>query len=35
MYNNSRYFLSFQSREIAEKFLKNFKDLIEKAGDLI
>ena len=35
----SRYyyntFLSFQSEEIAEKFLKNFKDLIETAGDLI
>ena len=28
-------FLSFQSREIAEKFLKNFRDLIETAGDLI
>ena len=28
-------FLSFQSKEIAEKFLKNFKDLIETAGDLI
>lgn len=28
-------FLSFQSKEIAEKFLKNFKDLIEIAGDLI
>ena len=28
-------FLSFQSLELAEKFLKNFKDLIEKAGDLI
>ena len=35
----SRYyyssFLSFQSEEIAEKFLNNFKDLIETAGDLI
>lgn len=29
------YFLSFQSEEIAKEFLKNFKDLIEKAGDLI
>ena len=28
-------FLSFQSSEIRDKFLKNFKDLIEKAGDLI
>lgn len=28
-------FLSFQSKEIAEKFLNNFRDLIEKAGDLI
>lgn len=28
-------FLSFQTRELAEKFLKNFKDLIETAGDLI
>ena len=28
-------FLSFQSMELAEKFLNNFKDLIENAGDLI
>lgn len=28
-------FLSFQTMELAEKFLKNFKDLIETAGDLI
>lgn len=28
-------FLSFQSREIAEKLLANFNDLIIKAGDLI
>ena len=28
-------FLSFQSMELAEKFLNNFKDLIETAGDLI
>lgn len=35
MYNNSRCFLSFQSMEIAEKFLKNFKDLIKQADDLI
>ena len=31
----SSKFLSFQSREIAEEFLNNFKDLIEQAGDLI
>ena len=35
MYTNSRRFLSFQSMELAEKFLKNFRDLIEQAGDLI
>ena len=29
------HFLSFQSMELAEKFLKNFKDLIKQAGDLI
>ena len=28
-------FLSFQSLEVAEEYLKNFKPLIEKAGDLI
>ena len=28
-------FLSFQSKEVAEEYLKNFKPLIEKAGDLI
>ena len=28
-------FLSFQSMELAEKFLNNFKGLIETAGDLI
>ena len=28
-------FLTFQSKEIAEKFLTNFEDLIEQAGDLI
>lgn len=28
-------FLSFKSREIAEKFLNNFRELIEEAGDLI
>ena len=34
-YYASINFLSFQSREIAEEFLNNFKDLIEQAGDLI
>lgn len=29
------YFLAFQSEEIAEEFLRNFRDLIEEAGDLI
>ena len=28
-------FLTFQSKELSEKFLKNFKDLIKQAGDLI
>ena len=28
-------FLRFKNEEIAIQFLKNFKDLIEKAGDLI
>lgn len=28
-------FLSFPTRELAEEFLTNFKDLIEEAGDLI
>lgn len=28
-------FLTFQTREIAEEFLTNFRDLIEQAGDLI
>ena len=28
-------FLSFQSRELAEKFLNNFRELIKLAGDLI
>ena len=28
-------FLSFQSKELAEKFLNNFHDLIKEAGDLI
>ena len=31
----TREFLSFQSEEIAAKFLNNFRDLIEQAGDLI
>lgn len=31
----SSEFLSFQSKEIAEEFLNNFRDLIEQAGDLI
>ena len=35
IYVVNSHFLSFQSKEIAEKFLKNFKDLIEQAGDLI
>ena len=32
---SSNRFLSFQSEEIARKFLNNFKYLIETAGDLI
>lgn len=32
---NFSRFLSFQSEEIARKFLNNFKGLIETAGDLI
>ena len=32
---SNNHFLSFQSMKIAEKFLKNFKDLIKQAGDLI
>ena len=31
----SSKFLIFQTKEIAEEFLDNFKDLIEQAGDLI
>ena len=31
----SNRFLSFQSEEIARKFLNNFKGFIETAGDLI
>ena len=34
-YTCTHTFLSFQSWEIAEKFLENFKYLIEQAGDLI
>ena len=34
-YTTLSHFLSFQSEEIAEEFLNNFKDLIEQAGDLI
>lgn len=32
---DNNHFLTFQSIELAEKFLKNFKDLIEQARDLI
>ena len=32
---SSSEFLSFQSKEIANEFLINFRDLIKKAGDLI
>ena len=32
---NYSVFLSFQTKELAEQFLTNFKDLIEQAGDLI
>ena len=31
----SSRFLSFQTEEIAKEFLKNFRELIEQAGDLI
>ena len=31
----SSRFLSFQSKEIAQEFLNNFRNLIEQAGDLI
>jgi len=34
-YYEIRYFLSFQSEEIAEEFLNNFKDLIEEASPLL
>ena len=33
--NQTSRFLSFQSREIAEEFLTNFRELIEQARDLI
>ena len=32
---NRNEFLSFQTKELADQFLNNFKDLIEQAGDLI
>lgn len=32
---STRVFLSFQSREIAQLFLDNFRNLIKEAGDLI
>lgn len=35
LYTSLHHFLSFQSKEIAEEFLNNFKDLIKQAGDLI
>ena len=35
LYNTTSYFLSFPTEEIASEFLTNFRDLIEKAGDLI
>jgi hypothetical protein len=34
-YTRTPHFLSFQSKEIAEQFVENFKDLIEKAKELI
>lgn len=34
-YYGIQEFLSFQSREVAEEFLKNFESLIKEAGDLI
>ena len=33
--NWTSHFLTFQDRERAEEFLTNFRELIEKAGDLI
>ena len=35
IYTRTNRFLSFQTKEIAEKFLKNFIVLIKQAGDLI
>ncbi len=35
IYKHNNTFLSFQSKEIRDKFLKNFKDIIEIAKDLI
>ena len=37
IFEHSTYngFLSFQTKELAEEFLNNFRDLIVKAGDLI
>ena len=35
IWGSTHHFLSFQSREIAEEFLENFKDLIEKARPLM
>ena len=34
-YNTYNVFLSFRTKELAEEFLNNFRDLIVKAGDLI
>ena len=34
-YGITRYSLSFQDEKRADKFLTNFRDLIEEAGDLI
>ena len=34
-YADTNCFLAFQTKELAEEFLVNFQDLIEKAGDLI
>lgn len=34
-YKGAKVFLSFQSADIARLFLKNFRDLIEAAGDLV
>ena len=35
MYYNTFKFLSFQTEELAQEFLNNFRELIEQAGDLI